>query len=101
MVLIVEFEEVAKNELFDAIEWYEKKQTGLGEQLYGEFTDVLELVKLHPKAFVRFSQNTRKAFLFRFPYYVIYSTEENVLTILAFFHSQQDDEKLKNRVSDS
>lgn len=87
---------LAKQELQDAILWYEAAQPGLGAIFFEEYQRVLshmlETPLLYPQDFDTF----RKAVLSRFPYSIYYQATGQILTVYSVFHHKRSNESRNN-----
>jgi len=82
----VVFSRYAKQELDDAVRFYELRHQGLGKQLRREVKDAAKRIAAFPQAWSRESLNARKCTLHRFPYKLLYSIEGEVILIVAVAH---------------
>ena len=90
--------EPAQIELEDAIEYYNIQSAGLGDRFFNEVLDMIEVIKIFPKAWTHISRNTRKAILKNFPYNLIYTIYHNKIYILAVAHQHREPEYWVNRI---
>ena len=79
----IEFLELAQKELDDAFEYYESQQTNLGYHFLSEVQNALGLIKTYPHAWSKFSKNTRRCLLKRFPYGIIYQKRDTTILVIA------------------
>jgi len=63
----VNFLPIAKNELDDAFDWYEKQAIGLGYNLLDALNDTLRLVVSYPELHPLVGRNIRRCLLNRSP----------------------------------
>jgi plasmid stabilization system protein ParE len=68
----VRFLDAARDDLRDAIWFYETERPGLGAKFRDEVLSALERIKHFPEAWRPLSKNTRRCRTHRFPYGVIY-----------------------------
>ena len=71
------FHPLAKIELNESVDYYEKCQAGLGIGFAKDIYSVVCRIIQFPKAWPKLSKNTRKCLANRFPYGVIYQTLDN------------------------
>lgn len=96
MAYILEIKEEAAFEIVAAYRYYEKKQTGLGEEFLKHLDIYFKRITSNPEHFPEKRKPYREAFLGRFPYVLIYEvTIENVI-IYSVFNTWQNPEKKKN-----
>jgi toxin ParE1/3/4 len=87
----------AEDELSEAYDWYEERQTGLGNRLFREVNHYLGVIEKNPFHFqIRYPQSLRAAPLKIFPYLVIYWIDESkrVVYVTSIFHTSRDPELL-------
>ena len=80
------FHPEARFELNQAAEFYQTKESNLGleflEDVYSAITRILEF----PNSFPKFTTNTRRCLVNRFPFAIIYQIRDNEIFILAITH---------------
>jgi toxin ParE1/3/4 len=86
----VVIESAAKAELRKARRWYEKRQSGLGEQLLNEALQGLERIERDELIGIRYAA-TRFRFhrLRRFPYLIYYEILPDRLRVVAIAHERR------------
>ena len=89
--------DVAAVELLEASLWYESKRAGLGDEFMLCFEAELNHILKNPFQFQIQRKNLRFAIFDRFPYYIIYYVEENLVTVIACFHSKRNPGVWKKR----
>jgi hypothetical protein len=93
------FHPSARLELNKAIDYYEKCQTGLGEEFAKEVKAAIVRIIEYPKAWSGFSKKTRRCLTNRFPYGVIYQIIEHEILIVAVMQSNREPAYWENRIS--
>ncbi|MDR4505820.1 MAG: type II toxin-antitoxin system RelE/ParE family toxin [Candidatus Scalindua sp.] len=73
----------ARRELFEAINYYDECQEGLGFEFAGEIYSTIQRIVHFSEAWSKSSKNTRKCLTNRFPYGVIYQIAEKEIIIIA------------------
>ena len=68
----IRFLEIARQELDDAVAYYNEEVAGLGESFLLEVLSTIERIHRYPDAWSPLSENTRRCRLRRFPYTLIY-----------------------------
>lgn len=87
----LEIQEEARQELQDAIRWYEEQQYGLGSDLLQEIRKSIAEIVQHPTLNKITFKERREAFVNRFPFKIVYTIEDNaVIIIYAFFHTSRN-----------
>ncbi|HAC16019.1 MAG TPA: plasmid stabilization protein [Bacteroidetes bacterium] len=79
----IEFHSEARFEFFDASEYYENQVVGLGDEFIDEVEKVLDVIEQQPFAGIKITDTERRFLLSRFPYGIIYSVENDLITIFA------------------
>lgn len=90
MRLPVVFRPEARDELDEAYEWYERRQSGLGEALLTAVRDTLERIQARPESFALLYRDIRRGLTRRFPYGIFYRVEPERIVVLAVYHGQRD-----------
>ncbi|MBK8394128.1 MAG: type II toxin-antitoxin system RelE/ParE family toxin [Leptospiraceae bacterium] len=88
----------AKNDLVEAVEWYERNQKGVGFRLYDEVYDKIEVLSKKPNSHSTFYKEFRKASLKVFPFVIIYIIKTPFILIFAIWHKSRDSKKLLERI---
>jgi toxin ParE1/3/4 len=87
----VEFYEVARLEIEEAVAWYDAQEIpGLGDRLIRELQVALFKAKELPNSFPLIDGRHRRVLLRRFPYGLFFREERAKLVVVAFFHSRRD-----------
>ena len=96
----VEFIEPASIELDDAIQYYNLQSEGLGDKFLDEVLETIDLISIYPESWSKETNNTRKAVLRKFPFYLIYTIHDEKIYILAVAHHHRKPEYWIDRVLD-
>ncbi|MBP2294506.1 type II toxin-antitoxin system RelE/ParE family toxin [Azospirillum rugosum] len=89
MMRAVVFTKAARQELFDAIDWYESRRPGLGQRFADEVGALTERMAASPQQFPVIRQNIRKAPVRSFPYRLIFRTTLDIVQVIACFHTSR------------
>lgn len=79
----VRYLSIAEEELGQAIEYYESKESGLGLRFYTEYRAALKRIIAYPEAWFPLSENTRRCRTRVFPFGIIYQVRGNDILIVA------------------
>ena len=79
----IKFHSEAKIEFIEASEYYEDQVVGLGDVFIEEVENVLHVIKHHPFSGAKITVSTRRFLVPRFPYGIIYSVKDDLITIFA------------------
>ncbi len=80
---------VARQELDEAVTWYEAQARGLGDTFLAEVLKAFRLVERYPQAWHRLTDSVRRCRLARFPYGVIYVPDGPDILVLAIAHAHR------------
>ena len=80
------FHPEAEDEFFDAIEYYEAVDVGLGYDFSMEVLATVRNITEYPLAWPILIENVRRCLTNRFPFGVIYSIEGDHIHVLAVMH---------------
>lgn len=80
------FSRLAKQELDDAISYYELEDTGLGRRFKQEVRKAALRIAAYPEAWSVERGEGRKCLLHKFPHKLLYSVEKDQILIIAVAH---------------
>ena len=95
----VRFLQIAKLELDDAVNYYNRERPGLGYEFLWEVFFAIDRIRQFPKAWPGFYQETRRCLIRRFPYGIIYILENDLVLIFAIAHLHREPEYWIDRLS--
>ena len=88
---------IAENEFYEAVTWYEERQTGLGirfaENVWRCFGRILE----NPHLFPSTKHGTRRVIVHDFPFIIEFRERGDEVRIVAVFNTNRDPNRLKRR----
>jgi len=87
----------AAADIDDAYLWYERQQTGLGEQFLVAVSAAKERVAANPEGFPVVHRDTRRVLLSRFPHALYYRISGQVILIVACMRGRRDPRRWKSR----
>jgi plasmid stabilization system protein ParE len=81
-------DELASEELLEAVLWYERQRVGLGAELFDAVLTTISLLDTHDEAGspIGGDPRTRRLLVNRFPYQVVYRLRESEIVIVAVAH---------------
>ena len=85
----IEFSSIAYEEFKSAIEFYELQETGLGVRFKEEVDESFKRIIRYPEAWQKETRTTRRIFLKRFPYKIVYYLETDKILIIAVAHTHR------------
>ena len=96
----VRFLQIAKAELDDAAEYYNRERPGLGYEFVWEVFFAIDRIRQFPEAWQRFHEDARRCLVRRFPYGIVYTQEKECLLILAVAHLHRQPDYWIDRLSE-
>jgi toxin ParE1/3/4 len=91
------FHPEAQDEFLLAIDYYESREPGLGQDFSIEVHSAIETILSYPNAWPILKDDIRRCQTRRFPYGVIYSQDDDVIFVLAVMHLHRDPEYWKEQ----
>jgi plasmid stabilization system protein ParE len=87
----IEFLPEARLEFDEAADWYEEQREGLRTEFVQAVDTAINRIASAPRSYPIIEGSfTRRALLYKFPYSVIYSIENEGLLIYAIFHNSRN-----------
>ena len=83
------FSKIAKQELDDAMRFYEMEFEGLGKSFRAEIKKAALRISEYPNAWSLEKGDIRKCLLHKFPYKLLYSIESDHIFIIAVVHQHR------------
>jgi len=83
------FSQFARQELEDAVHYYELQYSGLGKKFKEEIRRAVSRITMYPKAWSVERGDVRKYLLHKFPYNLLYSIEQDHIFIIAVAHQHR------------
>ena len=97
MAYKLELHELAEDELWEAVDWYDKQKKKLGREFAKTLQVLMKAIKTRPLLYPVVSKKRRKAVLKRFPYIVIFEIKGDTIFVLAIFHTRRNPKIWKKR----
>jgi plasmid stabilization system protein ParE len=94
----IEFLNPAKEELAEAIAYYNEQSEGLGYRFAAEVRRTLARIVQHPLAWPSISKRTRRCRTIGFPYGVIYQASKGGILVVAVMHLHRHPDSWKSRL---
>ncbi|HYA25463.1 MAG TPA: type II toxin-antitoxin system RelE/ParE family toxin [Terriglobales bacterium] len=94
----VEFHQGAISDVKSAVAWYRKRSPRAALDFIEELRRAADTVREAPERWPRGKNNTRRFLLWRFPFSIIYSERESVITIWAVAHGSRRPEYWTRRL---
>jgi plasmid stabilization system protein ParE len=83
------FTRLGRQELDDAVHYYELEYAGLGRRFKEEVRKAALRIAAYPKAWSIERGDVRKCLLHKFPYKLMYSLEEDHILVIAVAHQHR------------
>ena len=94
----VEYHEGAVADVKSAVSWYRERSPKAAMNFIGELHRAVDTIRETPNRWPIGRNNTRRFLLLRFPFSVIYSEVESIITILAVAHGSRRPEYWARRL---
>ncbi len=83
---LIRFRPEVADDLRTAVDWYEAKRTGLGDEFLGEYWSAIDRIIDQPQGYGLVHAGLRACRLSRFPYVIHYRcSEEEILVVAVMF----------------
>ncbi len=82
----INIHELAVKEFNEAIEWYEIQSAGLGKRFKDTVIAQLKKLKKNPNWFLKETGDIYKAYIPKFPYKILFTSEKKEVIIWAIAH---------------
>ena len=94
------FHPAAQIELNEAVDFYEKKQQGLGYEFAEEVYASIGLILKYPEGWRKLSLRSRRCLSKRFPYAIVYEITPELIRIIAIAHTSRRPKYWNKRLND-
>lgn len=88
----------AELDIQDAFEWYEAKALGLSSEFIRAVDACLSAIGRNPLAYQIIYKQARQALIRRFPYRILYVFDQEIITVVACFHSKRNPKSWQARL---
>ncbi|PIP39412.1 hypothetical protein COX18_10205 [Candidatus Desantisbacteria bacterium CG23_combo_of_CG06-09_8_20_14_all_40_23] len=97
--MMINIHELAVKEFDEAIKWYEIQSKGLGKRFKKSVTDQLKKIKENPTWFLKETNNIYKAYVPKFPYKILFTSDKDRIVIWAIAHMHRKPWYWQSRMS--
>jgi plasmid stabilization system protein ParE len=94
----IEFLPEAQEEFYDAAEFYEEREMGLGMRFRAEISEACSMIQAHPLLWREREGGFRRVNCPVFPYYIAYFIRGNTVVIAAVAHGSRRPGYWRNRL---
>jgi plasmid stabilization system protein ParE len=91
------FKSPADLDYVHALEWYEARQPGLGQEFDTELLALFERIKQGPELFQNETEGVRKARMPRFKHWIYFTVEGDEIGVVAIWHPSRNPDVLHRR----
>ncbi|RXK59732.1 hypothetical protein ESA94_11770 [Lacibacter luteus] len=88
---------LAAEDILEIARWYDLQLAGLGNRFALQLEIALTAIQKNPTAHNKATDETRKAFLKKFPYIIFFQLKENSILICAVIHNRRKPSVMKSR----
>jgi plasmid stabilization system protein ParE len=81
----------ARQDIFEAVDWYENRSQGLGAKFADDLVGTLHKIAARPDTYRKVFKDFRKIAFSAFPYYIISRLRRKTVFVLAIFHDKRLD----------
>ena len=85
----VEFHPLAADEAQAAERWYRERNEGAAGRFRRELDSAVDRIAERPEVGVPYLQNSRRIFLRRFPYFIVYRLRRPRIEVIAIAHARR------------
>lgn len=89
-MLEIEFHPDVAKEIKSSYQWYQNKAEGLGEDFLSELETGYQAIRELPNTWPKFERGFRRFLLSKFPFSIIYQSNEEVVFIVAIMHNSRE-----------
>jgi plasmid stabilization system protein ParE len=87
----------AESDIESTYEWYEDQREGLGAEFLAELEAGFSRVVRNPEVYATVQGSIRRALLRRFPFGVFFLVSDDLVSVIAVFHTSRDPKTLRRR----
>ncbi|WP_081622870.1 type II toxin-antitoxin system RelE/ParE family toxin [Marinobacter gelidimuriae] len=88
-MLDIEFHPDVTKEIKSSYQWYQNQTDGLGQDYLSELESSFQTVRELPNTWPKFQKGFRRFLLSKFPFSVIYQSNENTVFVVAVMHNSR------------
>lgn len=96
------FELIVRSEVWtdveSAVDWYNHEVSGLGQRFFNSFEESAKKIVQNPYHYSFITKYVRRCPIKKFPYSILYITEESNIFILAVIHRRRSNAYIRKRV---
>jgi len=93
----LELHELAEEELWAAVDYYDEQKNRLGKDFAKALQITMQTLRKNPALFPKVYKNRRKAVIKKFPYMIVYEVSKDTIFVLSIFHTHRNPKIWKKR----
>ena len=97
MKYILDIKTSAKEGVFEAFDYYEDRQEGLGVRFLDYWEAHIDIIKQDPLLFQKKYKDFRQLLIKPYPYHIIYEVEGNIITVYKVIFAGRSSHKRYNK----
>ncbi len=94
----VVFSDDAENDFQESYEYYNDDNSNVADLFFRQINASLDLIKSNPFLFLILQNNIRKFTVKKFPFLIYFQVEDDVIKVIAIFHTSRSPEVWKDRI---
>ncbi|MFN7733555.1 MAG: type II toxin-antitoxin system RelE/ParE family toxin [Pirellula sp.] len=87
-----------EDDLVEASLWYDRKQSGLGDQFLEEYVAAIYRILENPLSFTVAANRLRPCLIKRFSYIIHFAVENDQIVVIAVMNAARDDSSFMHRL---
>jgi len=95
--MIIKLHSRAEKDLQEALDYYFDIDINLEEKFISDLESTYNRILKFPNLYIYETKTTQKILMEIFPYIVLYEQFEDIIMILAIFHTSRDDKQLRKK----
>ncbi len=88
-MLDIEFHPDVAQEIKSSYQWYQNQTDGLGQDYLKELESSFQTIRELPNTWPKFQKGFRRFLLSKFPFSVVYQSNENTIFVVAVMHNSR------------
>jgi len=88
----------AEEDLYEALKYYSQIDVKIKEKFIYHLDSTFEKIIKFPNLYQHETKTIQKVLMDKFPYIVMYEQYQDIIMILAIFHTSRNPNNLKNRI---
>jgi hypothetical protein len=94
----INFSKLADLDLKDTIDYYNWKQSGLGDRFFDKLQIKIEKIRVNPESYAYRYKNVRFAKIDQFPFIIQFIDEPDAIIIIGIIHTSRNPQLWKDRI---